>query len=293
MRNEFAAAVMRQADNRDCFFLTGDLGFAALEPVRAAFGERFINAGVAEQNMIGVAAGIARTGARVYAYSIASFASLRAVEHLRLDVVGAGVDVCVVGNGGGYGYGHMGPTHHALNDVGVLSSIGMTCLVPAFADQVGHFVRGWSGPTYLRPGRDALGKDSPAVPAGPLELVIDGARAHVVALGPLAGVAVQGFGDLDPASRPAVWACTTLPLPQLPTRLTDGQPIVVFEEHERIGGLGQQLAYALQKAGHGAPFVHAPAQGYPTGRYGSQEFHRHESGLDAQSMRRVWQSAVS
>src|SRR5215813_12665716 len=114
MRNAFASAVMAKCIDDRCFFLTGDLGFMALEEVRSAFGERFVNLGVAEQNMIGVAAGLAREGMRVFAYSIAPFCYARPYEQIRNDICLGKLPVCLVGNGGGYAYGHMGPTHHAL-----------------------------------------------------------------------------------------------------------------------------------------------------------------------------------
>src|SRR5436305_12930222 len=94
-------------------FLTGDLGFKALEPLRAMMGKRFINAGVAEQNMISVAAGLARAGMRPWAYSIAPFIYARPFEQTRNDVCLHKLPVVLIGNGGGYGYGVMGATHPA------------------------------------------------------------------------------------------------------------------------------------------------------------------------------------
>ncbi len=101
-------------------FLTGDLGFMALEPLRDRLGDRFINCGVAEQNMVTVAAGLAKEGFDVWVYSIAPFCYARALEQIRNDVCLHGLPVRVLGNGGGYGYGVMGPTHHALEDYGIL-----------------------------------------------------------------------------------------------------------------------------------------------------------------------------
>lgn len=292
MRDTFAATVALQGPDPRYVFLTGDLGFGALEPVREAFSDRFVNVGVAEQNLIGVAAGIASTGMRVYAYSIASFASLRAVEQVKIDVVNAGLDVCLVGNGGGYGYGHMGPTHHALNDLAVMASVGMQCLVPAFDREVVEAVNTWSGPTYLRLGRD----DSDGSQVGPssdgLTRVLAGQRGHVVALGPLAGLARREFGRRESRDRPSVWSCTRLPLTRLPVDLVDGAPILVFEEHECLGGLGQQLAHMLLLRGHSPMFRHFPALGYPSHRYGSQVFHRAESGLDGPGMVRAWSESL-
>ena len=100
-------------------------------------GERFINAGVAEQNMVSVAAGLARTGLRPWVYSIAPFVYARPFEQIRNDVCLHGLPVVLVGNGGGYGYGVMGATHHALEDYGALLCLpGLRAYVPAFDSDV-------------------------------------------------------------------------------------------------------------------------------------------------------------
>lgn len=222
MRDAFADAVAAQGADPDVAFLTGDLGFMALEPVRAAFGDRFVNVGVAEQNLMGIAAGLASEGMRVYAYSIAPFAALRAVEQIKLDITGPGLPVCVVGNGGGYGYGYMGPTHHALQDIAVLNAVGMRCLVPAFDADVGPMVAHWSGPTYLRLGRQEGSSPAPAGSSegqsdgGGLHQLLAGHAGHLIALGPLAGVAVSAFAAAPEGQRPTVWACTALPVTSLP-----------------------------------------------------------------------------
>src|SRR6187431_2835922 len=121
MRVDFVKAVeLVLARDADALFVTGDLGFNALEGLVAKYGKRFINAGVAEQGMIGLAAGIALTGKRPWVYSIAPFATYRCLEQIRNDVCLHQLPVRIVGNGGGYTYGIMGSTHHALEDLAVL-----------------------------------------------------------------------------------------------------------------------------------------------------------------------------
>ena len=113
----------------------------ALEPLREALGARFINAGVAEQNMVSVAAGLARGGLRPWVYSIAPFIYARPFEQIRNDVCLHRLPVRLVGNGGGYGYGVMGATHHALEDYGALLCLPhLRAFVPAFDDDVGAIV---------------------------------------------------------------------------------------------------------------------------------------------------------
>src|SRR5579864_7783679 len=118
MRKAFCRTLLEFAADPEMIFLTGDLGFMALEPLQEAMGERFINAGVAEQNMITVAAALARQKFDVWAYSIASFCYARPFEQIRNDISFHKLPVKLVGNGGGYGYGIQGPTHHAIEDYG-------------------------------------------------------------------------------------------------------------------------------------------------------------------------------
>src|SRR5947209_1053734 len=156
MRNVFCQSLVAQAARPEFVFLTGDLGYKALEPLRDALGRRFINAGVAEQNMVTVAAGLAKAGLRPWAYSIAPFLYARPFEQIRNDVCLHNLPVVLVGNGGGYGYGVMGATHHALEDYGVLLCLPhLRVYIPAFDGDVGPIVKGLfrvSHPAYLRLG---------------------------------------------------------------------------------------------------------------------------------------------
>src|SRR5207302_4021712 len=150
------AMIDAAASNEEVIFLTGDLGFKALEPLRDAMGRRFINAGVAEQNLVSVAAGLARGGLRPWVYSIAPFIYARPFEQIRNDVCLHGLPVVLVGNGGGYGYGVMGATHHALEDYGVLLGLPhLRAYLPAFDLDVRWLVERLltiSHPAYLRLG---------------------------------------------------------------------------------------------------------------------------------------------
>src|SRR5438046_9869692 len=142
MRDVFCKALVRLAARQEFVFLTGDLGYRALEPLREVMGQRFINAGVAEQNMISVAAGMARDGLRPWVYSIAPFMYARPFEQIRNDVCLHNLPVMLVGNGGGYAYGVMGATHHALEDYGTLLCLPyMHAFVPAFSADLAPLVR--------------------------------------------------------------------------------------------------------------------------------------------------------
>lgn len=285
MRDALAQGVIeRFGADPNCFFLTVDVGFNSLEPVRAAFGSRFINVGVAEQNLIGVAAGLAREGLRVFCYSIAPFLYARPFEQIRNDLGFTGLPVCLVGNGGGYAYGVMGPSHHALEDCAVMQAVGIRTLVPAFDRDVPHLIADLSGPTYLRLGHDECPSDFTPAPYSPWRKLLEGEAGVMVALGPLGGIALQAFAKVPAKLRPAVWAVTELAPSLIPDafwREIEDRRVWVCEEHVALGGLGMMLAHAiLSRGARPSAFVHRTAVGYPRGRYGSQSYHRAQCGLD-------------
>ncbi len=280
---------MDASQRSDFVFLTGDLGFKALEPMREAMGDRFINAGVAEQNMVSVGAGLARAGLRPWVYSIAPFVYARPFEQVRNDVCLHRLPVVLVGNGGGYGYGVMGATHHALEDYGVLLCLPhLRAYVPAFDGDVRAMIEHLftvSHPAFLRLG---LSEEPPgvAMPAyAPWRRLLDGLGWVVLVCGPLVGTIWDAARRLDQDRRPTLWLLGELPIGPLPEAfladLGRSGRLLVVEEHVEHGGVAQMIAAALMAIGR-APgrFAARTARGYPSGRYGSQTFHRRECGLD-------------
>ena len=155
MRDEFARTMVALFQRRsDLVFLTGDVGYLAVEEIARTYGERFINAGIAEQNMVSLAAGLARQGHLPWVYSIAPFVAFRPYEQIRTDVCLHKLPVKLVGNGGGYGYGIMGATHHALEDIAAMRVLPhMRLYVPLTAADVGQVVTLMAQdplPNYLR-----------------------------------------------------------------------------------------------------------------------------------------------
>jgi transketolase len=272
-------------------FFTGDLGFMALEPLQKALGPRFINAGVAEQNMVSVAAGAASLGEQCWAYSIAPFIYARPFEQVRNDVCLHDLNVKLVGNGGGYGYGVMGGTHHALEDYGVLCSLpNMRAFVPAFSDDVAPIVARMTAdvhPGYLRLGRCEKPAGWVLPDYAPWRRLLSGNNGVLLAAGPGAGGLLAAAAALAESARPEIWVVTELPL-QVATiprsfldRVNNSRALSVWEEHVAGGGVGQMLAVRLLEHGvYPKQFHHFHARGYLSGRYGSQSFHRVESGLD-------------
>ena len=295
MRKEFSNAMEQLVVEDDSIvFITGDLGYNALENLKAKLGKRFINAGVAEQNMVGVAAGFAHKGYKVFCYSIAPFIVYRCLEQFRNDVCFNKLPVFLVGNGGGYGYGIMGSSHHAIEDIACLSGMqNMKAWVPAFADEIEPVLRQITQearPAYLRLG---AGKTTPdnAYTTGSFKVIhkSDQAEITIFALGPIANNVMSALAITEGLA-PKVNVVTALqfPLeiePDLFELISKAPNILVAEEHISIGGLAQQLSVQLLESGiFPRSFKSLRAEGYPNGKYGSQSYHQKLSGLDTDSL---------
>ncbi len=293
MRKTFCKVMMDEYRRQRFAFLTGDLGFNALEPLREVMGEHFINAGVAEQNMVSVAAGIARTGVKSWVYSIAPFVYARPYEQIRNDICLHDLPVTLVGNGGGYGYGVMGATHHAIEDYGSLLCLqNMNIFAPAFPDDLEAVISKidtLNKPAYLRLGINE-GFEGYKVPEySPCRKLLNGNNGVLLAIGSIAGRLVKEFFNDAPDNRPAIWAICELPfsglLPELESDISENKRLCVVEEHVAHGGLGQIMAkHLLENNIKLDGFHHLHAKGYVSGLYGSQAFHRKESGLTKENI---------
>ena len=279
----------------DFCLLTGDLGFMVLEPLQQQLGDRFINAGIAEQNMISVAAGMAKSGFRPWVYSIAPFVYARPFEQVRNDIALHNLPVRLLGNGAGYGYGVQGATHHAIEDIAVMRCLqNMEVYAPCFGSDFEGLIQYLAvspHPAYIRLGYDFLPKEVTPPPFSKFRRVLDGTCGTVFALGSMAGVVYSVLSELAPEKRPALCACATVParLEELPeeilTLLNRRLPVLTVEEHVRAGGLGEAIAGLLCEAGlPPAQMVMRTACGYPGKRYGSQRFFWQLSRLDPESL---------
>jgi transketolase len=287
MRAEFARAMLALFERReDLVFITADLGYGALEEVARVFGERFINAGVAEQNAVSLAAGLALEEQLPWVYNIAAFGVLRPYAQIRDTVCLHQLPVKLVGNGGGYGYGIMGSSHHALEDVGAMRALpNMRVYVPVVADDVAQVIGVMAEdplPNYLRlntPAKLPLA----VAPFAPWRRLKTGRSSVVIGMGPV----LQGLFDMgapELLDELEIWSVGTLPLERLPSELSaslrDKRRVITIEEHYRSCGLGEALSHLLLTSGVALRSLSSlHAAGYPSGRYGSQRFHQAESSL--------------
>jgi transketolase len=158
MRTAFINQLIEEAKINDkIFLLVGDLGFSVVEPFAGLFPERYLNVGIAEQNMAGIASGLAKEGYCVYIYSIGNFPTLRCMEQIRYDICYHNLNVKIVAVGGGYAYGSLGPSHHATEEIGMLRTIPnlVVCAPgdPAETKAITTFTSKYEGPCYIRIGK--------------------------------------------------------------------------------------------------------------------------------------------
>lgn len=158
MRTAFINQLIEEARHNDKIFLiVGDLGYHVVEPFALEFPERFINAGIAEQNMAGVAAGLAMTGYNVYIYSIGNFPTLRCYEQIRNDISYHKANVKIIAVGAGYAYGSLGATHQATEDIGAMRTLPdmVVCTPgdPIEAQAIAAISSSYDGPMYIRLGK--------------------------------------------------------------------------------------------------------------------------------------------
>jgi len=227
--------------------LTGDLGFQVFDEFQELYGPRYVNVGVAEAQLICISAGLALEGWSPVAYSIASFATGRAFEQIRVSVAYPGLPVVIVGAGGGYTYSPSGPTHHAPDDLSLMMSLpGMIVVAPGDPEEVTQLFPQFlkqSGPSYFRVGRYGEPKyqaeEEPVL--GRARLLRDGEQVAILTTGDMAAVALDAVELLRPDGiRPIVYQIHTVKPVDTETlnRLAERVgTFIVAEEQIPLGGL--------------------------------------------------------
>lgn len=255
MRDAFIAALFLHAKkDRDIVFLTNDYGAPSLDQFREELPEQFVNMGIAEQNIISVAAGMALGGKRVYVYSIASFITLRCLEQIKIDLCCMDLPVTIIGVGGAYGYSADGPTHHATEDIALMRAIaGMQIYCPADANSSERLVDlslHSSHPMYVRldKGKYPLLYDRDGDLSAGFSRLREGDDVCIVATGTMVHRAKEAAEELEKHDIRAgvVDTYRVKPFPQgLQLLLSKQKRIVSIEEHTLCGGLGSSIAETI------------------------------------------------
>jgi transketolase len=259
MRNAFAQELLKIArEDPRVVLLSGDIGNRLFDAFKAAMPERFYNCGVAEANMVSLAAGLAAAGLRPVCYSIAPFVTSRCLEQIKVDVCYHGVPVAIVGTGCGLSYASLGATHHSFEDLAILRVLpGIRIASPADAPELhGALRRTFSedAPTYLRIGK----KGEPVLTdaALPFEFgkwrqLRSGSDAVLLSCGTVLAEAL-GAADLLAADgiSAAVWNCASVkPLDGSVLEALPNAPILTVEEHSLVGGFGSAVSEFLTDRG--------------------------------------------
>ena len=252
MREAFSNALVRLAlDDPRVILLTGDHGYALFDEFRKRCPEQYINAGIAEQNMVGMAAGLARVGFRPFVYGLAAFIPIRTVEQIKLDIAHDDLPVVLLGDGAGFVYSHLGTSHQSTEDIACTRAIPrLQVMSPADRFEMAaamDYAYEAQGPVYLRMGKSDrgdvhTGATGPLRPGGLLR-VRDGRsdRPGLIATGSMVRAAVDIAQDLDLV----VWSAPVLkPLHAdavcSAARASNG--LVTLEEHSVLGGLGAAVS---------------------------------------------------
>ena len=252
MRTAFIQQLIKEAETNDKIFLiVGDLGYHVVEPFRDKFPKRFLNAGIAEQNMIGVAAGLAKEGYNVYIYSIANFPTLRCLEEIRNDVTYYNGSVKIVAVGAGFAYGSLGMSHHATEEIGIMRTLPNMVVAspsdPGEAQAVASFSANYPGSMYIRLGKagekQVFPDNQEKLQLGHLHCLRESDSKNIrLATGSILFDSVNQINELsiDTAiySVPFIKPLQTEQL----LKLAEKHPnMVVIEEHQKSCGLGSAI----------------------------------------------------
>jgi transketolase len=293
MRGTFAKTIAEiAARDERVIFLTADLGFMALDPIMEAAGNRFVNVGVAEQNMIGMATGLAEGGFIPFAYSIATFAALRPFEFIRNGPVLNHLPVRIVGVGAGFEYGTAGPTHHGIDDAGALRTLsGLTIVSPAdFRQTRSALEQLWDAPypIYLRLGKDDVnevaGLDG-RFRLGRVETVREGSGEVVIfAMGSIALEVAAACNELAERGVSATMAVVSsfnpTPSDDIAELARSHGRVVTVEAHAVDGALGSAVAEAIAEGGIASKLTRLGVRAPAAERSGSQAFFNRQAGID-------------
>lgn len=296
MRNSFVDALVQMAQNDPrLVLLTADLGYTVLEPFAERFPQRFYNVGISEQNMVGMATGLAEAGFIPYVYSIASFMALRPYEFIRLGPAHHRLPVRIVGVGGGFDYGHNGISHYALEDLGIMRMLPEIAVVAPSDCRQAHAAvlatRDFPGPVYYRLGKN----NKNTIPGlegrfelGGLQMVREGADALILATGSIAFEAIDAAATLAAEGiecAVAIVACLA-PAPEeaLAAALASHTAALTIEGHGITGGLGSLVAEVIAERAIPCRLHRLGVRQSVAGVIGSQPYMHHLHQMDAAAL---------
>jgi transketolase len=249
MRAAFSDALVRLAKmDPNVLLLTGDHGYALFDDFRKECPDQYINAGIAEQNMVGMAAGLARAGFRPFVYGLSAFIPVRVVEQIKLDIAHDQLPVVLIGDGAGFVYSHLGTSHQSTEDIACTRAIpDLAIYSPADRFEVASCMEmayRRKGPVYLRMGKSDRGDVHPALPDMKADALLEvksgnSTEITLIATGALVRTAIDIAANSYPDA--TVWSAPfikPISVAQVTAICRQSRLVVVLEEHSILGGLG-------------------------------------------------------
>lgn len=295
MRSAFSKAIVDAATaDPKVLLLTGDHGYALFDEFRQRCPAQFINAGIAEQNMVGVAAGLAKAGFKPIVYGLSAFVPVRVLEQIKMDVCYENLPVVFIGDGAGVVYSSLGSSHQSTEDIAMLRPIpNIEILSPSDAHEMayvmGHALA-FTAPIYIRIGKSDVGTTHvtlPTAPMGDLLQVRAGGQGSTVLLA--TGSMVTTALTLAPQLLDSVvWsmpAIKPLNTQQLLDIAAGADNLIVLEEHSTAGGIGSLVAEVIAESVGAKPrVIRCGMQDRFSEKCGSYAYLMHEHQLDAPAL---------
>ena len=297
MRDTFVRTLVELAkEDKNIELVTGDLGFGVLKPYWEQVPDQFTNAGIAEQNMTSVAAGMALTGKNVFTYSIGNFPTLRCIEQIRNDCAYHNANVKVVCIGGGFVYGSLGMSHQATEDLAILRALpNVIVLAPADlveAEECTKALAKYHGTAYLRLGRGGEKRIHEKIAnfqIGKAIKVCEGEKVAIFSTGAIFEEVTAAKEALNEKGiNPAVYTFPTVkPIDKetIEQVAKDFDLIVTCEEHNIIGGFGSAVAEVMAEMKlKNATLLRVGLNDEYSVRVGNQQYLRSQYGIDAKGI---------
>lgn len=296
MRDAFVKALTELAEeDRKVFFITADLGFGVFDEFAVKFPKQYLNIGVAEQNMVGVATGLGLEGRKVFTYSIANFSTLRCLEQIRNDASYHDINLTVVASGGGFTYGGLGMSHHATEDIAIMRALpGVNVVSPSTAWETYEATKqltNSNGVSYLRIEKGGISSPPSHKTIFKIGQAIEMKKGSHLTMISAGGIITESLKAHEALLKKGITSRvlsmhTVKPIDEESVILAaqDTGHILTVEEHNKIGGLGSAVSEVITKYNLNVKFGSVALDDVYSSVVGSQDYLRKHYKLDSEEI---------